>query len=119
MKKVFAVMLITVLLAAGCGSSNMDFAVDTAPDFKEGQTSDFIIKVTDEGKGVTGLSVTATLEMEKMDHGTIEVAMEDIGNGQYKGSVKPAMPGEWIADIKVESGSKTIEKVLTFEVKER
>lgn len=119
MKKLFIPLLIVLLTVTGCGSTALSFTLEQAPEFQKGELSEFIIKVTEGDKGATGLSIIALLEMEKMDHGVIEVQLEDIGDGLYKGSAELSMGGDWLVELKTESGKKTVEEVLTFEVKER
>lgn len=119
MKKLCIPLLIALLIVTGCSSVALNFTMEQAPEFQKGELSEFIVKVMEGDKGATGLSITALFEMEKMDHGIIEVPLEDIGNGLYKGSVELAMAGDWLVEFRAESGNTIIEEILTFEVKER
>lgn len=97
----------------------MDFSVDKAPIYQNEVASEFIVKVTESEEDVSGLTLTASLEMAKMDHGSIDVSFVDNGDGTYTGDVELSMAGEWIADIRADKDGKIIEDVLTFDVKER
>ncbi|WP_262175746.1 FixH family protein [Saccharococcus sp. Marseille-Q5394] len=119
MKKSVVSLLFVVLLAAGCGSAKMDISIEETPEFKNGTPSEMILKVMDDDIRIEGLSIVATLEMAKMDHGVIEVQFEDIGEGLYSAQVELPMGGEWIADVEVESEGEQTKEVLTFDVKER
>ncbi|MDS9472925.1 FixH family protein [Sporosarcina pasteurii] len=119
MRRVLLLMIATIMILAGCGASKLDFIVEKAPVYEEEVASEFVLKVTDSAEEVTGLSIEATLEMAKMDHGVIEVFFNDSGDGTYTGNVELPMGGEWIADIRAEKDGKMIEDVLTFDVKER
>lgn len=115
----YLVGVILLLLLVGCGgTSSIDFTVEKAPLYKDGESYIMIIQATDDDGIVTGLDLVATLEMAKMDHGVIEVTFTDNNDGTYEGEVTLPMAGEWIADVKAELNGKTYEKVLTFDVKE-
>ena len=119
MKKILLLMTLTILIVAGCGANKMNFTVDKAPIYQNEVTSEFIVKVTESGEGVSGLTLTASLEMVKMDHGSIDVSFVDNGDGTYTGDAELSMAGEWIADIRADKDGKVVEDVLTFDVKER
>lgn len=112
------VMITVMLMVAGCGGASPEFSVDTAPKYKDGESYPITLSVTDNGEAVTGMDILATLEMEKMDHGTIEVSFDDNGDGTYTGEVELPMGGEWIAGIEAELDGKTYDEILTFDVKE-
>ena len=119
MKKMTTALLLILLLVVGCGSAKPVFEVETAPDFKDGETSSFVVKATMDGKRITGINMIAILEMVKMDHGVIEVELSDNGDGTYTGDVSLSMAGEWIAEVQAEKDGKSYDQVLTFDVKER
>ncbi|MFS0576078.1 FixH family protein [Sporosarcina sp. 179-K 3D1 HS] len=118
MKKFLIPLFALLFLLSGCGSSKVDFAVEQSPDYRDGETSEMIIRVTEGDEPVSGLSVLATLEMAKMDHGVIEVHFDDIGDGLYSSHVELPMGGEWIATVQADTGKKVLEEVVTFDVKE-
>ncbi|WP_339253027.1 FixH family protein [Sporosarcina sp. FSL W8-0480] len=119
MKRLSAALLAILLLLAGCGGSKIDIALDTAPDSVKGTTSDMIVKVTKGDEPIDDAKVSGSLEMAKMDHGSIDVEFESIGNGLYRGQVELPMGGDWIADVEVDAAGETATTILTFEVKER
>lgn len=118
MKKLILSILFTMLVISGCGPSQVKVVVDKVPGFIKGEESNFILKVTEGDELKTGLSITATLEMAKMDHGVIEVSFEEVGKGYYKGEVTLPMGGDWIADIQIDSSDSLIEEVVTIKVEE-
>lgn len=119
MKRLVVSLLLIVVLAAGCSSAKMDISIEKMPESKTGTPSEMLIKVAEDGVGLEGLSVVASLEMAKMDHGELEVQFEEIGDGLYSGQVELPMGGEWIADVEVKSGEETVKEILTVEVEER
>lgn len=110
--------IVLMLLIAGCGGADLDFSVETPPKYKDGEAYEMVIKAEDNGEPVTGLEMTATLEMAKMDHGIIEVVFSDNGDGTYVGDVELPMAGEWIAALEAEKDGETYEMTLTFDVTE-
>jgi len=118
MKKLQILLFTFLLLLVGCGSGNMDVAVEKAPDYKDGEPSEMTLLISHGDDPVSGLTVVATLEMAKMDHGVIEVHFDDQGDGLYSGEVELPMGGEWIATVELDNGKKTAEEIITFDVKE-
>ena len=116
MMMLFSLLLVVVIV--GCGTSSIDFSVDTPPKYKDGESFPMVIEATEDGEAVTGLDIVATLEMAKMDHGIIEVVFTDQGDGTYVGDVELPMAGEWIADLTAKNDKDTYEATLIFEVKE-
>lgn len=72
-----------------------------------------------DGKPLSGAKVSANLTMKNMDHGTIPITIEDIGDGKYIGTTTIPMNGEWVAAISVDyNGEKQVkEKSFAVEVK--
>lgn len=118
MRKKLISLIAFMLLLVACGSNNIEFTVEQAPKYADGETFPMTLKVMEDDEVVTGLDMVATLEMAKMDHGTIEVTFIDNGDGTYDGEVELPMAGEWIADIEAELDDQTYEKILTFQVNE-
>lgn len=119
MKRVLALCGLFLLILAGCSSgSNYNVSVETAPKYKGDTPYPFVIEVAEKGKPVEGLNITSTLEMAKMDHGSIEASFQDKGNGLFESSIALPMSGEWIANIVITKDGKSVEKVITFDVEE-
>jgi len=118
MKRFIGIILILVFVLAGCGGSKMDVTVEEIPKYKNGIPYPIVLSVMDGDEAVTGLEIIATLEMARMDHGTIEVVFSDIGDGTYEGEVELPMAGEWIANIVLTLDGKTYDEILTFDVTE-
>jgi hypothetical protein len=54
-----------------------------------------------------------------MDHGTLPMVAEEIGDGEYIGTVSLSMNGDWVASIRVkhDGGTFEVEKEFSVEVK--
>lgn len=118
MKKLVGLILIFAITLSGCGGGNVDIVLKEAPHYKDGVAYPIVLSVTEADEGIFGAEVMATLEMEKMDHGLIDIVFTDLGDGTYEGEVELSMAGEWIATVVVERDGKTYEEILTFDVKE-
>lgn len=119
MKKLFSICLLLLIILSGCSASpNYEVTIDTAPKYNGESNSPITFKVAEDGKPVKGLTVTAYLEMAKMDHGEIQVDFQDNGDGLYESSVELPMAGEWIANMEVEKDGEIFEKAITFDVEE-
>lgn len=119
MKKHGVWLGLLLLVLGGCGSSNLSIKVEQAPIIEDGTPSQIIVAITNDGDAVNGLTVTADLEMAKMDHGHIQVVLTESGDGLYSGEVELPMGGEWIADVKADSDGDITEELITFDVEER
>ena len=115
MKKVFFFMLLFIFMA-GCGGTDTQYTVENSPSYKDGEPSEIILSAEENGEAVTGLDMTGELEMEKMDHGLVEVSFTDIGDGTYSGDVELPMGGEWLMELLVD-GEETGE-IIRFQVNE-
>ncbi|MFF2449730.1 SCO family protein [Neobacillus sp. NPDC058068] len=115
------IISVFLILMAGCSNSNpYSVKLSTPKTFTPGKTMAMQFKVVDkQGKPVNGANVNADLNMKNMDHGTLPIHAEEIGDGKYIGSVNLPMQGDWVATISVEhNGAKIeVEKQFTIEVK--
>ncbi|TXL65845.1 hypothetical protein FHP05_06935 [Cerasibacillus terrae] len=119
MKKIYlALLTILVILLTACGAEEIEWTVKQAPVFKPEVASEMIIEAKKEGEALTGLEISGLLEMERMDHGIIEIVFTDNGDGTYSGEVELPMGGEWIIDLQAQEGDTTYEDVITFDVDE-
>lgn len=120
MKKWLLIMgFLLLLFSAGCSSSaDFELNLETAPKYKAETSYPIVIEVLKDGEPAEGVDMTATLEMARMDHGTIEVSFTDSGEGKYEAQLELPMGGEWIANIKGSMGKDEFEEVITFDVKE-
>jgi cytochrome oxidase Cu insertion factor (SCO1/SenC/PrrC family) len=121
MKRIAVIIGFLLIIIAGCGASkNLTVELSTPKTFIPGKSFAMQIKVVDmQGNPVNGAKVTAILNMKNMDHGTIPVAAEEIGEGKYIGTVNLPMNGDWVASIIVEhdGGIFEVEKEFSVEVK--
>ncbi|CAH2713193.1 hypothetical protein BACCIP111895_00328 [Neobacillus rhizosphaerae] len=115
------IMSILLVIIAGCGhSTNYNVKLSTPKTFTPGKTMAMQLKIVDkQGKPVKFAKLKVNLNMKNMDHGTIPVTVEEIGDGKYIGIVNLPMQGDWVANINVEhDGEKfEVEKEFTVEVK--
>ena len=118
MKKVFAIgIFLMLVLLTGCGSET-EWTVEITKPLKyvNGQQSSFEIKITDEKKPVTGVSATASIEMIKMDHGVLNVRLEETKKGHYSGQAMPTMSGKYSVFLKLKKDGRTYERILDMEI---
>lgn len=119
MRKLIALLVFVSLFTVACGGGGK-FTVDVeeAPTYKDGESSPIVFSLSDGDELITGADMSATLEMARMDHGTIEVIFTDVGDGTYSGEVELPMAGEWIANVIINVDGKEVEKTVTFDVNE-
>lgn len=116
-----AVMLLMMMVFAavmtGC-SSGPDYKIDITKElyFQKEKASPFEIKVTEAGKAVTGLTVTADLSMATMNHGTVKVKFAEGKDGTYAADVKVPMNGKFEAAFLLKKDKKETEKVIDLNV---
>ncbi|EKN70598.1 electron transporter protein SCO1/SenC [Neobacillus bataviensis LMG 21833] len=119
MKKisVFIISLL-IILSTGCGASNnLNVKLSASKTYTPGKPYAMQIKINDkEGNPVEGAMVSANLNMKNMDHGTISVTAEDIGDGKYIGTADLPMNGDWVANIFVEHDGDKFEEEKQFSV---
>ncbi|MFJ7729232.1 SCO family protein [Neobacillus sp. NPDC097160] len=120
MKKIPVIILslILVIVVAGCGASNnLNVKLSTPKTFTPDKPYVMQIKIEDKkGHPVKGAKVSAHLNMKNMDHGTIPVTAEDIGEGKYIGTTDLPMNGDWVATIIVENDGEKYEEEKQFSV---
>jgi len=118
MKKWMGMLLFfSLVLIAGCGSTpHWEITMDTDYTY-QGQLP-LTIEINDNNQPIEGLQVKATLEMEKMDHGEVDITFDDQGNGQYVGQAALPMGGDWVAYIQLTNGKQTMEQTQTLFIKE-
>lgn len=106
-------MAMILVVLAGCQSNKLKVEIATPKTFTPDKSYSMQIKVFDDnGKPVKGAKIKASLNMKGMDHGTMPVAVDEMGNGKYTGLANLSMDGKWVIDIDVDyKGEKTtIEK---------
>lgn len=119
MKKALTFILIVgMLLMSACGGGKMAVSITDVPTYKAGETSPITLSIQDGSEAVTDATVIGSLEMARMDHGTIEIAFENNGDGSYAGEVELPMGGEWIMDVSIVVDGKKSTSTLTFDVDE-
>lgn len=119
MRRILPMLLLFILFASACNQkADWDISVEQAPFFKKNIKAPFIIKISKNKKAVSNLTVHATFEMEKMNHGFTEVELTEKESGLYEGMVELSMPGEYEVFLQIENGKKQKEEHLTLYVKE-
>lgn len=117
-KTVIAFLLIMAFILAGCGfGSNFNVKMTKPLYFGAGKEMPFEIQVTENGKPVKGLDVSAELTMASMDHGTTKAALAEGKNGTYIGKALVHMGGKYEIAFTLEKDGKKVEKVLDYVVK--
>jgi hypothetical protein len=118
MKRLILALVLLIAVLAGC-SSGPDYKVDITKPlyFVKDKEVPFEIKVTENNKPVTGLSISADLSMANMDHGTAHAAFTEEQKGLYTGKVKIPMNGKYEMDFTLKKGDKKSEKVFDYTVK--
>ncbi|WP_226086242.1 FixH family protein [Mesobacillus sp. S13] len=119
MKKLFvSLFLILVTFIAGCSQEpDWKLEITKEPVFANGKESNFEIKVTEDGTAAKGLHIVAELAMGSMDHGTIDVELEELSDGVYSGNAEFSMKGEWEAAFTLEKDGAKQEEVVNMNVK--
>lgn len=98
MKKILLLMVVVLLAVTGCSSkSQYVTTLQTPKSMKMGQEIPLTLQVQQNQQPATGLTISAQLEMKKMDHGTVEVTFREQGNGEYVAQAKLPMGGDWVA----------------------
>lgn len=111
------VTLIMICIAGCSASDQVQVELATPKTFTPGKTFAMQMTILDkQGQPFKGAKVSAELNMKNMDHGTIPVSTQEIGEGKYIGISNLAMNGDWVATIKVEDNGKTTEIDKTFSV---
>lgn len=111
-----AIILISLILAGCSLSPKWDLDVSKKPAFLKDKASQIEITVTENDKPVTGLEVTAQLSMVKMDHGTIDIKMEELEDGLYAAKAPITMDGKWEAMFFLEKDEQELEKVIEMDI---
>lgn len=119
MKKLFvSLFLMLVTFFAGCSQEpDWKLEITKEPVFANGKESNFEIKVTEDGAAAKGLHIVAEFAMGSMDHGTIDVELEELSDGVYSGNAEFSMAGEWEAAFALEKDGAKQEEVVNMNVK--
>lgn len=118
MKKILFTFVVLLFLLSACNQDSITIEVEKDLYVQTDNTSEFVIKVADENGPVTGLEINADLTMSDMDHGQVEATFEELGEGVYSTEVELSMAGKWEMVFSFDHNGKSIEKVITYEVKE-
>ena len=114
-------LLLPVLCAAGlltgCSKpAGTDVTMTKQPVFMKGAPTPFELQLKNGADAATGYAVKASFSMARMDHGQLEVTLNEASPGTYAGEVPLPMGGEWDVAVKAEGRGKTFEKTLTVKV---
>lgn len=119
MRKLFVSLFILLATQlAGCSQEpDWKLEVTKEPVFANGKESDFELEVTENGNAVKDLNIVAEFAMASMDHGTVDVELEELSDGIYSGSAEFSMAGEWEAVFTFENDESKREEVVKLNVK--
>lgn len=114
---IFIVILLVALMTSGCKSDQLQVKLYTPKTFTPGQPFAIQFKIRDsQGNPIKGAKVAAHLNMKNMDHGTVNIPTQEIGNGMYVGQANLQMNGDWIATVKVERDGESYEEDKSFSI---
>lgn len=121
MKKIpkfkWILFMIGLLLIGGCGKSpDWQVSLIASGELKEGESLPLTLEVKKKGQPVHGLHIDAVLEMQRMNHGTVEVQFTEKGEGVYEGSAILSMPGDWTGNLVISDTKHTDEVSINFTV---
>jgi hypothetical protein len=118
MKNWLIISIIAVFaFLAGCSSNeNIEIEVTKPLTFSKDKEMPFEVKVTEDGKAVEGLEMTAQISMVNMDHGTVDATFEEVEVGLYSANVKLSMAGDWEVVYTIDRDGKTFDKVNQYKV---
>ncbi|WLR55229.1 FixH family protein [Mesobacillus subterraneus] len=119
MKKLFfSLFILLATQLTGCSQEPVwNVEINKEPVFSNGKESNFEIMVMEDGAAVKDLQISAEFAMASMDHGSINVELEEISDGVYSGSAIFSMAGEWEAVFTLEKDGFKQEKVINLNVK--
>lgn len=117
-KTIIGVVLLMAALLSGC-SSNPNYNIEMTKPlyFLKDHATTFEIKVTENKKAVSGLTVSADISMANMDHGTVSVTLTDEKNGKYSGKAKLPMEGKYELTYTLKKDNNKTEKTIDYTVK--
>jgi hypothetical protein len=115
---VLGLFMLVFLLSACSSKPSWEVEVIKEPAFLEEKASRIEIEITEDAEPVKGLEVSAEFAMVEMDHGTIEVTLDEISDGQYAGTAEFPMAGKWETVFLIEKDDQELEKVIEIEVEE-
>jgi len=118
LRKILIVLGMLGLFVTGCGGASYDLSVENTPAYVAEGDSEIVLLVMDGEEAVTGATIEGSLEMERMDHGTVIADFQDNGDGTYTAMVDLAMGGEWIMMTEVAHDGDTYQETITFHVSE-
>jgi outer membrane murein-binding lipoprotein Lpp len=118
-KAIIGAVLLMIALLSGCSSSSPNYKIEMTKQlyFLKGHATAFEIKVTENKKAVSDLTITADVSMANMDHGTETVKLTDEKNGKYSGKVKLPMDGKYELTFNMNKDNKKTEKTIDYTVK--
>lgn len=118
MKKFLFALASLLFLLTACNKNSVVVEVEKDLYYEKDTASELVIKITDGHDPVSGLKVNAVLAMSDMDHGQVEAAFKEIGEGIYSSEVELPMAGKWEIVFTFDHNGKSVEKVITYDVKE-
>ncbi|RXT03788.1 FixH family protein [Ammoniphilus sp. CFH 90114] len=111
------VLMLLVLIIGGCGGGDWQADIEPLTHYT-GQAVPLKLHIQEGGKGLSGLTIEAELEMKHMDHGSVAVHFSDQGEGVYEGLGELPMSGDWIAVVTATDGKRNKELIIPFAIKE-
>ncbi|MEW8986230.1 MAG: FixH family protein [Bacillus sp. (in: firmicutes)] len=120
LKKSLHYMLLglVLLLLSSCGTPGENWVVDfTEPlRYTKGAETQIEVKIIEENEPVADVSVRAHFEMSSMSHGSVDIKLEEQGEGIYSGKAEFPMAGKYTATFTLKKEGYTVEKIVDVEV---
>ncbi|MGC5328796.1 FixH family protein [Brevibacillus sp. SYSU BS000544] len=110
-------ILCSLIVLGGCGSTaKWQANLTLQGDYKEGEPLPIRLEVKANEQPVTGLTIQGSLEMKRMNHGTVDATFTEKGNGVYECTAEIPMHGDWTANLKLSDGKVVEEHSIDFTV---
>lgn len=117
MKKFWPVIILFLMILSACNKTpEWQISIELEPFYKEGAPAPFVINITENEKEATELTVVASFEMERMDHGTVEVKLKEKSAGVYEGLVELPMSGDYIVVLTIQNENQQKEELIEITV---
>ncbi|NMD72344.1 hypothetical protein HHO41_18910 [Bacillus sp. DNRA2] len=117
-KRILSFILLGLVMLLSACSEGDDWTVSfTEPlRYTKGAETPIEVKVVEDNKPVTDLNMRVHMEMTSMSHGSVDMKLEEQGDGVYSGKAEFPMSGKFEATFTMKKEGYTIEKVVEVEV---
>ncbi|WLR51304.1 SCO family protein [Bacillus tianshenii] len=110
------VLLSALMLLNGCSNEEFDIHLSAPKEFKVGESVPMKLTVTNGEKKLSDLLIQGHFDMVDMDHGTVSVDFNDIGDGQYIGYAALPMGGQWEGVFTLDNEKREFQTMENFSI---